>query len=699
MASNIIASGSASVSGPFTNNRTLYTKGSIHGVLAIEGDSRTAPSSPTTNFWPSYLTNMWPGMRNLSISNFAVGGDTLQAMIGEYATQAHLLAPTNYAGQVGYFLIQGGANDLGTSGIGYGTNVYSYATQIWAKARADGFIVIASTETGAGIGWFASNTAETVIFNNLVRSDPTLYDYLLEPDIVTPLTRTDYYIDGIHYNDAGSLAFAKMVANTLTGPRRSLNTNFITRLESVSSAGDATVTGRIGAGTNAPSARVHIRPSTPGGTSSLRIDDTNGTPRFQFGVFSASPGLAGLWFGNITPSLSNYGLLGDGTASLYFNAPTVLQFSTASSVRWQVDGSGHFVAVADNTYDIGSSGTARPRNLYLAGNSTIAGNSFVTGNLLAQGTIGIGTNSVSSAKFVLEADNSMPYVFQFGTTNKQSLFTGDTNGNLTVQSLRIDYTNSTPLFQFGVLSSAPQFASLWCGNITPSISNYNILGDGTSALYMNAPSVLYLQTASITRWQIDVSGHLTTVTDNVYDIGASGASRPRNLYIAGSESVGGNSSIIGNLLVQGSFGIGTNSVSASKFQVVAGNASGINVFQFGTTNKPSLYVGDTNGILTLSGGGIIVGGGTATLTNTLYASATLDFPSTLAQTDSDLPITVTGAASGDIVSLGAPTVPLTGSTYTAFASNDTVFVRFSVYGLAAKDPASGTFRIRVDKFK
>lgn len=40
-------------------------------------------------------------------------------------------------------------------------------------------------------------------------------------------------------------------------------------------------------------------------------------------------------------------------------------FATGGSNRWQVDTSGHFRAIADNTYDIGTSGAYRPRRLYL----------------------------------------------------------------------------------------------------------------------------------------------------------------------------------------------------------------------------------------------------------------------------------------------------------------------------------------------
>jgi len=86
---------------------------------------------------------------------------------------------------------------------------------------------------------------------------------------------------------------------------------------------------------------------------------------------------------------------------------------------------------------------------------------------------------------------------------------------------------------------------------------------------------------------------------------------------------------------------------------------------------------------------------------TLKASATLNFPSTAANTNSDLTINVTGAALGDIVDV-APAVAaiVTRSCYTAWVSAvNTVTVRFNNYNTAAPaDPASATFNVIVSKF-
>lgn len=82
------------------------------------------------------------------------------------------------------------------------------------------------------------------------------------------------------------------------------------------------------------------------------------------------------------------------------------------------------------------------------------------------------------------------------------------------------------------------------------------------------------------------------------------------------------------------------------------------------------------------------------LTRSLIASATLNFPSTAASSTSDLTITVTGAASGDAVSISVPNGSvLANSSYSGWVSAaDTVTIRFANHqAVGALDPASGTF--------
>jgi hypothetical protein len=54
---------------------------------------------------------------------------------------------------------------------------------------------------------------------------------------------------------------------------------------------------------------------------------------------------------------------------------------------------------------------------------------------------------------------------------------------------------------------------------------------------------LDLHTDGAARWTISTAGHLLGAADNTYDIGASGANRPRNVYVANNVTVGNTISV------------------------------------------------------------------------------------------------------------------------------------------------------------
>lgn len=97
---------------------------------------------------------------------------------------------------------------------------------------------------------------------------------------------------------------------------------------------------------------------------------------------------------------------------------------------------------------------------------------------------------------------------------------------------------------------------------------------------------------------------------------------------------------------------------------------------------------------------LTAGGINYTIAKTLTATGVLAFPLTAAQTSSDLTIAVTGAADGDVVSVGVPIAALLpDSCYTAFVSAaGVVTVRFNNYAAGAQTPAAGTFRVSLVKY-
>jgi hypothetical protein len=108
-----------------------------------------------------------------------------------------------------------------------------------------------------------------------------------------------------------------------------------------------------------------------------------------------------------------------------------------------------------------------------------------------------------------------------------------------------------------------------------------------------------------------------------------------------------------------------------------------------------------NGALEYDGTNYYVtsGGTRYTLAKTLTATATLDFPSTSNNSISSLTVTVTGAAAGDVVTLGLPAAAGDDGMFTAYVSAaNTVTVVFHNYGGGNVNPASGTFRVSVIKY-
>ena len=149
----------------------------------------------------------------------------------------------------------------------------------------------------------------------------------------------------------------------------------------------------------------------------------------------------------------------------------------------------------------------------------------------------------------------------------------------------------------------------------------------------------------------------------------------------------------------GNVGIGTTSPTA-KLHLPAGAAA--------ASSAPLKLTSGTN--LTTPEAGAIEYDGTefyatpasATryiIPKTLKGSATLDFPSTATMAVSDLTITVTGAADGDAVFLGVPNAStLASGSFSAWVSAaNTVTVRFANNSGGALDPASGTFKVTVNK--
>lgn len=161
-----------------------------------------------------------------------------------------------------------------------------------------------------------------------------------------------------------------------------------------------------------------------------------------------------------------------------------------------------------------------------------------------------------------------------------------------------------------------------------------------------------------------------------------------------------NGAIIASIIDGGRMFIGGSTTPTADLHLAAGTAT--------ASTAPLKFTSGTK--LTTPEAGAIEFDGTEyyattsatrfTIARTLKGSATLNFASTAAGASTDLTITVTGAADGDPVMVGAPNAStLANGVFTAWCSaTNTVTVRFTNTNLvAALDPASGTFKVTVSK--
>ena len=159
-----------------------------------------------------------------------------------------------------------------------------------------------------------------------------------------------------------------------------------------------------------------------------------------------------------------------------------------------------------------------------------------------------------------------------------------------------------------------------------------------------------------------------------------------------------NTGQIAELTPSAQFGIGVASPT-SVLHLKAGTAT--------ASTAPLKFTSGTNlttaeaGAMEFNGTNLFFSPSTTrhTVNHGLTGSATLNFPSTLTMLSADLTITVTGAADGDVVSLGVPNAAVNANTsYSAWVSAaNTVTVRFNNYSAGTVDPSSGSFKVFVTK--
>jgi Pectate lyase superfamily protein len=212
----------------------------------------------------------------------------------------------------------------------------------------------------------------------------------------------------------------------------------------------------------------------------------------------------------------------------------------------------------DNTRDIGAPGANRPRSIYY-GTQLVAPAGTVTAPAIAySGDTSTGLFFNAGGDPFSLSFSSVGVAVWFTTINGGSKFRmvsdmvfGWTSGDPTIQVIDTALARDAgdTLAQrrgtvpqafriYNTYTDASNYARL---AFNANAGNYQIAseqaGTGTAAsltLSATGSAGINFATNGATRWSVQTTGHITAATDNTYDIGASGANRPRTGYFGTS---------------------------------------------------------------------------------------------------------------------------------------------------------------------
>lgn len=219
-----------------------------------------------------------------------------------------------------------------------------------------------------------------------------------------------------------------------------------------------------------------------------------------------------------------------------------LQFVVQGAYILKLGTNGHLLWNTDNTYDIGASGATRPRNVYTGGFVSASGevasqvgfNSISTGYYWFNGRLIIRSPSDGVVRFTNNAAD--------GFTELQ-LYTDVILARDAANILALrNSTNAQAFRVYGTFTDLSNYERLTL-SYNSGAGRFQIdtenAGTGTArGLRLNAAGgSLQFALAGTSVWQI-TGNHLIASADNLYDIGASGATRPRSIYVGTSATVG-----------------------------------------------------------------------------------------------------------------------------------------------------------------
>lgn len=193
----------------------------------------------------------------------------------------------------------------------------------------------------------------------------------------------------------------------------------------------------------------------------------------------------------------------------------------------------------------------------------------------------------------LQANANRTIQFLIGSTQAMTL---DASGNLGLGTASVPGSQRLRVAG-GDVGLEGQFLYLVNANANIQLGaaqNAQIINtDSTNTLDIRrtgASSIITISPAGTERWRFNSSGHLLAATDNTVDIGASGANRPRDLYLSGTLTTGSNSTM------QGSSGFLIVRAGTGALYLRAGASNGSVFIQDSTGGSPNVLIGGISAV-------------------------------------------------------------------------------------------------------
>lgn len=250
------------------------------------------------------------------------------------------------------------------------------------------------------------------------------------------------------------------------------------------------------------------------------VDNTPniGTASLRWGIGFFGPG-------SVTAPSVSMGFV-SGTANDGFYTPAGgqigLTLSGTERIRWTTANctmSLNLLFSTDNTKDIGAAAATRPRTGYFATSVLSPVHSSESGTTTLQ--------SVSGQSIRVDAQGAGTIIFRLSGTDRWQFNTSFHLAPVADNSYDIgDTTHRARTIYAGPGSAA-----------APSVSVANVSGTANDGLYSPGTGRLGITVGGTGRWEVAAAGHLLTINDNGYDIGATGATRPRTIYLGTSANI------------------------------------------------------------------------------------------------------------------------------------------------------------------